>query len=170
MSRFIIYLLLPLWIVSLTGCKQEDPNPELKDPIYKDLQGRASEYKKAYDESKIRIVTLRESLEKAEANSIERKDVLRDIAKTEKKLLNEEQLERYYRIRAERRRVVGRMEYKKAFAEDKEWPDPKEYSDYLVNIRLQAAQRNWNARVPKLQDRLPSSQPPTKKKEEKKEE
>lgn len=166
MSRFNFLILFLALALTLTGCKQEDPNPELKDPIYKDLQGRASEYKKAYEESKARIVVLRESLAKTEANSIERKDVQRDLAKTEKKLLNEEQLERYYRIRSERRKVMGRMEYKKAFSEGKEWPEPKEYSDYLVNIRLQGAHRNWNARVPKLQDRMPSSTAKSAKKEE----
>jgi len=74
---------------------------------------------------------------------------------------------RYLQIRAKRRLLVDRITYKAAFAKNKSWPDPREYSDYLVNMRLQEAPRNWSIRVPKLQDRLSKRAPAAEKAKEK---
>jgi hypothetical protein len=160
MIRSILQLVLALVLsTALAGCKKEEPNPELLDPIYKDLEARHAAYSKNVEESKAKIPVLEESISKAEARSIDLKNFEKELSKEKLKLMNSEQLARYYRIRAERRKLTDRIEYKKAFAADKVWPDPHEYSDYLVNIRLQEANRNWGARVPKLQDRMPGSAP-----------
>jgi len=47
--------------------------------------------------------------------------------------------------------------YKKAFDKNEQWPNPREYSDYQLNMRLREAPLDWGLRVPKLKDRLPSS-------------
>lgn len=158
MIRFILRIAcIVATTVALGACKKEDPNPELSDPIFKDLEARAAAYTRNVDESKAKIPPLEEQISKAEPRSIDLKNLQKELSKEKIKLLNSEQLARYYKIRAERRRLTGRLAYKKAFAADKPWPDPREYSDYLVNIRLQEANRNWAARVPKLQDRMPGS-------------
>lgn len=154
--------LLIMVCLTLAGCRKEDPNPEMKDPIYKDLSTRAGHYEKEKEGGKASVKELREQLTKAEANTIELKNIGRDLAKAEKKLLGDDQLARYYKIRAERRRLMGRRAYREAFAAGKEWPDPAEYSDYLVNMRLHEVSLNWNTRVPKLQDRLPAAKAPAK--------
>lgn len=153
MKRSILALVF-LAQTLLLGCSKEDPHPELKDPIYQDLKKRADDLLKAKDEAYVKVKDLTESLEKAEPNSIERKDIERDLMKTRKLASESEQMATYYRIRSERRRVEGRLAYKKAFREKKPWPDADEYSDYLVNRRLNEVNLNWNSRVPKLQDRL----------------
>jgi hypothetical protein len=148
--------LLLMVILTLVGCRREDPNPENMDPIYKDLKTRADSYQKEVEESKKSIDELRKALEKAEPRSIELKNIAKDLAKSQAKYEGAEQLARYYKIRAERRRLMGRKAYRAAFAQGKEWPDPHEYSDYLVNTRLNEVNLNWNARVPKLSDRTPA--------------
>lgn len=154
----------------LLGCSKEDPNPETRDPIFADLTKRMVEHSKAYEEAKAKVKELRDSLEKAEPNSIEVRDIQRDLAKTEAKVIDSEQWAHYYKIRSERRRLVDKLTYKEAFAAKREWPDPHEYSDYLTNRRLVEINRNWNARVPKLRDRLPSSAKKTAKAAEQKKE
>ncbi len=155
MRRFFIVCSIAFMIViTLSGCEKEDPNPELRDPIWKDLSERAVHYEKQRDENKAKLKTLRESLEKTEPNTMDMKDVRRGIAKTEKALLGAEQLSRYYRIRAERRRVEDKISAREARSQGKEWPDKAEYSEYLVNRRVHEINLNWNSRIPKLQDRL----------------
>lgn len=148
--------LLLMVIFTVAGCRKEDPNPENLDPIYKDLKARSDNYEKELEETKKSIAELRKDLEKAEPRSIELKNIQRDLAKTQAKHDGADQLFRYYKIRAERRRLMGRKAYRAAFAQNKEWPDPREYSDYLVNMRLHEVNLNWNARVPKLKDRTPA--------------
>ncbi|HMN66953.1 MAG TPA: hypothetical protein PKC28_00280 [Bdellovibrionales bacterium] len=144
-------------VICLSGCRQEDPNPELKDPIFKDLETRAAAHLKAVEEGKAQIAALKESMAKTEPNSIDMKNVRRDLAKTEKKLIDDDQMARFFKIRAARRKVEGRLAYREAFLREEEWPKPSEYSDYLVNIRLRSVPLNWNTRVPKLQARMPSA-------------
>lgn len=157
MSRFTLGALATILMFSLVACTKEDPNPELRDPIFKDLEKRRDEHQKNANEAAATLKTLYEKLEKVEANSIEKKDIQKDIAKNKAKNLESDQWYRYYKIRAERRRITGRESYREAFAKGEEWPNPREYSDYQVNRRLVEASRNWNARVPKLADRTPVS-------------
>lgn len=157
------FFLVPFIIVALLGCESEDPNPELKDPIFKDLEKKRDDHAKALEEEKKKLEEFRKTLEKVEANSIEQKDVRRNIAKAESAILQHSQAATYYKIRAARRKVVDKISAKDAREAKKEWPDPAEYSEYQVNNRLRAVNLNWNQRVPKLQDRL--SKPSGKKKE-----
>lgn len=158
MRRFNVTLIfLIVLCTQLLGCKKEDPNPELMDPIYSDLLKRATESQKAFDDAKVKIETLRQDLSKAEPNSIDVKDIQKELAKMELQKLRAEQEARYFRIRSERRKFEDRIEYKKAFAKNEEWPNKREYSDYLVNIRVREINLNWNSRVPKLQDRKAAS-------------
>jgi hypothetical protein len=168
MRRFTPAVLALTGCLLLIGCSKEDPIPEERDPIFKDLEHRQSEHQKTYDEATAKLKELYASLEKAEPNSLEKRDIQRDIAKYKAQALDNEQWARYYRIRTGRRKLVDRLAYKEALGAKKPWPDPSEYSEYLVNRRLVEANRNWNARVPKLRDRLPSSaKADTKKKKEK---
>lgn len=153
MSRYIMLAMLLL----LIGCKKEDPNPELLDPIYKDLDGRAGAAQKSLDDELKKQADLKISLEKAEPNSIDLKNATRDLEKSQHLSLEFDQRARFYKIRAKRRLLVDRITYKAAFAKGETWPDPREYSDYQVNTRLMEAPRNWGLRVPKLKDRLVSS-------------
>lgn len=157
MIRFTLTAFATVGLLLMVGCTKEDPSPELRDPIYQDLQKRAADAQKSVDESKAKILELSDSLEKAEPNSIDKRDIERDLAKAKRQELDSRQWALYYTIRGKRRRIVDHMTYREALHAGKEWPDPHEYSDYLVNRRLVEANRNWSARVPRLQDRLPSS-------------
>ncbi len=154
MSGFFTAFLIFCTVLVATGCSGEDPNPHLRDPIWKDLDKRATDHQKGYEESKVKLKELREKLEKIEPNSMDMKDIRREIAKTEKAIVHNEQMAKYFRIRADRRKVMDKISAREAKAAGKEWPDPREYSDYSVNIRMREVNLNWNSRVPKLQDRL----------------
>jgi len=147
--------LLIVTLMSLAACDREDPNPHEKDPIYLDLVVKSKQHKGVIDESKKSLAELLASLERAEPNSMEVKDLRRKIASEKRKILNSEQWEKYFRIRAERRKVVDQISAHEAYVQKKQWPDPDEYSDYQVNNRLHEVSMNWNKRVPKLKDRLP---------------
>ena len=153
-TRASFFALVLLLVFSITGCKKEDPNPELLDGIYLDLQRRATDSQKELEVEQKNAAAAKVAIEKAEPNSIELKDAEKNLTKAEAKILALDQQAHYYKIRSERRLLVDRISYAKAFTKDEPWPDPHEYSDYQVNMRLQEAPRNWSMRVPKLQDRL----------------
>jgi hypothetical protein len=149
----------------LSGCTSENPEPEKMDPMFAEFEKRIEAYKKDVEEQTAKIKGFREALAKAEPNSIERKDILRDLEKARRKLLDSEQWLKFYTIRMKRKLVVDRVEYKRALAEGNQWPVKSEYSDYQLNRRLVESSRNWATRVPKLQDRVPGSSGAPKKRE-----
>ena len=120
MIRFVLRLLLFMTpVLIFSGCKKEDPNPELKDPIFKDLDRRATEHQKTYEEVKEKIAELRSSIAKTEPRTIDLKNLKRELEKEQKLLRVSEEQARYYRIRAQRRKLTGRIAYQKTFAERK---------------------------------------------------
>lgn len=145
--------------VVIVGCRSEDPNPELRDPIYQDLKKEAAATEKAYEDAKKAKEAAYLAMVEAPARTIELKDAEKDYWKAVKLVDSLATASKYLSIRAERRRIEARVSYQRAFIAKKEgeWPDKDEYSGYLTNRRLREAPLNWNKRVPKLQDRIPSS-------------
>jgi hypothetical protein len=166
-TSFIVLGLL--FCFALSGCRKEDPNPEFLDPIFADLDKRANEAQKGVDDEIKKQSELKVAVEKSEPNSIQLKNNQRDLLKSQSVALDLSQKARYFQIRAKRRLLVDRITYKEAFAKGQPWPDPHEYSDYQVNMRLQEAPKNWSIRVPKLRDRL-SKMPKKEEKQAKSEE
>lgn len=151
---------------ALSGCQKGVPEPELLDPIYKDLKATFEKQKHLLEEERKTLESTRRALEKTEARDIHRKILSKDYSISLQTIQKLEETSRFYEIRVERRKFTDRMTYKLALEAGKPWPDPKEYSDYLVNKRLNEASRQWAERVPRLNDRYPSSHG-SKKKEKK---
>ena len=138
----------------LAGCTKEIPDPESLDPIYADLTKKSADAQKSLEEADAKIAELKTKLETAEVGSIGKKDVEKELAHNRQVKVSATQDALYYKIRGDRRKVVDQMVYKEAFAAKQPWPDPQEYSDYMINQRVRDINMNWNSRVPKLQDRL----------------
>lgn len=146
LSRIAMLILAPLLFL---GCSGEDPNPELKDPIYKDLSSEYKKHQKQLEDAEKALVEIKKELDTVESRSLDRKIKAREYQKGKKAIIEIEQMVEYYRVKSELRRVYGRKAYRIAFKKGEEWPDPQEYKDYETNKRLRNAPRNWSHRVPK---------------------
>jgi hypothetical protein len=152
-------LILLICTLMVLGCKRENPNPELIDPIYKFLVEQNSALKSSLEGEKKKLEEGIKALEKTLVNTPERKIAIRDNQSTKGRIARLEQEYKYSEIRKERRRVEVRRDYKIAFNADKPWPNPQEFDDFMTQHRLRNASRNWNARVPRLQDRITAAWP-----------
>lgn len=150
----ISFILLIILLISVSGCKSEDPNPELSDPIYKKLLEQVGLLKTQYESEQKKIEDLERDLEKSKVISAERIKIKKDLMSSRKKMEILAQQRQFFEIRSEHRRVEARKKYKIAFSKGIPWPDPKEIEYFLTNQNLQLSSRNWNTRVPKLHDRL----------------
>ena len=146
----------------MVACSKEDPNPELKDPIYQDLLSEHKKYKKMLEDGEKEITKLKEELDNVDVRSIDRKIQAREYQKAIRNIVKLREQTEFYRIKSELRKVYGRKAYRIAFRENKEWPDPKEFEDYNTNKKLRAAPRNWSHRVPKSKHQQISEEQKTK--------
>lgn len=153
---FCVFLLL-------TGCKHEEPNPELLDPIYSDLVKQQGDDEGKLAAEQKALAGARDSYEGAEPNTLDLKNAQRQIERNQRNILKLEQKVRFDKIRVGRRLAEDHLNYHKAFLAGKDWPDKEEYPKYLVNQRLLTAPRDWDARVPKLFNRKPAAKAEKKK-------
>lgn len=171
MSRSISMIFVFAMLFALVGCNKPDPNPELLDPIYKDLQSNEKSNSDSYTSELAKQEETKKKIEEAEPNSIDLAQARKELKKSELVAVKYKQMALYYKIRAERRKVVDHITYQEAFAQKKPWPDRTEYSKYETNVRLNSVNLNWGARVPKLKDRItnyerkPAAKPEAKKSE-----
>lgn len=149
----LIHIILGLFL-ALSACKSKEKNPELLDPIYRDLQSTLDQQIKLVEDTEKEIISYTNEIKEMEPNTKELHMARKRMGEAKAKLVKARQMSRYYEIRLERRRVEGRRAYSIAFDNDKEWPDPGEYSAYLANKRLRNSNPQWAARVPKLHSRL----------------
>lgn len=146
----LVKLFIACSIFSILGCKSKNPNPELIDPIYLDLQKEERRHSQLVKELEKQIETSNKELASSEPRSIDLKIKAKEISGLKDRLIRLKQGEEYFRIRAELRRVEARKAYTIAFEKGEEWPNPEEFKAYEVNKRLRTVPLNWSERVPKL--------------------
>lgn len=140
-----------IFILAILGCKREDKNPELRDPIYSDLQSEKRTLEQMKEDSQKKIESITKELAKTQPRTLDRKNAVNDIAKENIKLNKLTELIEYYEIRIQQRFNEARRSYREAFLIDKEneWPSKAEFEAYKVNKRLVRTSKNWNDRVPR---------------------
>jgi hypothetical protein len=150
LNNYNLLIIIITLLFTLVGCKKQNKNPELLDPIYLHLLKKKKELTKQAKENRVSI----EQNEKVVSNSLPRsaerivaKKALRKAIKNQMFL---DQKAKFYTIRAEHRKYQCRKSYKIAFMKNKPWPNPKEYENFITNNRLKEAPLNWGQRVPKL--------------------
>lgn len=150
-SRFYIFASFLCISLALSACSQPRPNPELVDPIYTDLMKEADSYERSAADAEKKVEESKLELSKAGPRDSNRGRLTKMVYAREREATQLKQMATYYRIRAEQRKEFDQTDYLKAFHAGKgdEWPPRDEYQAYMLRKRLQAAPKNWDARVPK---------------------
>jgi hypothetical protein len=164
-----LQLLFFISVILLAGCRHEEPNPEIFDPIYQDLVKSQKDSETELELEKKKHEEALVALERALPVTIELKNARKEVEKTTHNLVVINQRAHYARIRADRRLVIARAASHEAFINGKDWPPPEERIQYQTNRRLVTAPRNWAAHLPKLFDRKPTMAPKSEKAEVKEE-
>lgn len=149
-------LLLVGLIALIMGCKQQNPTPELSDPIYRDLETTAKGMEAAIVPQEKKIEAAKAELKKMAERDPFRKRQVSEVFRLERELVDIRQAALYFQVRVEQRRKFAREDYLKAFRADKPWPDPNEFDRYKKTKELQHASRNWGDRVPRLRTGSPT--------------
>ena len=137
---WVILLLSP----ALVSCHQQNPYPELNDPIYEDLHRGLLAKTHALAGAKKKIVALRAALAKTKPHTIDRANDKLRLQKEKSIYRTLFQRVTYEKIRTTRRLLDDRLAYKLAFLQGKPWPNPKEYQRYLVSKQLSKKITNWD--------------------------
>lgn len=142
MKKPILILIFALF--TLSGCKKEDQNPHLKDPIYQDIQTKEQAAATEVVAAEKALEEVRTELKAAKPQTGEIKRAQKKVFDAERKLQVLKQNHASLIIRKQTRIQEAKTSYRKAFAAEKDWPDPNEYESYLAAERLRQTKSQWD--------------------------
>lgn len=156
-------LILAFWIVTISSCDKENPNPEVLDTVLSALSSQKVDTQRDLDKAIKQRDDTEASLSSHAPNTLDLKLAKRDWLKAQAEVDRLRQQLAYLDIKLRRRVAEDRLRYRLARQKGESWPDPNELNHYKINQKLGSAPLNWNNRVPKLVDRIPTSIETTKK-------
>lgn len=139
--RFIFCLLL-----LLVACNKPDPNPELKDAIYQDMQTEMGIAEKALAEAKKNVEEQKKALNAAAPQTGRVKYAKMKVWEAEKVVDTLEQQKKYWIIRVDQRRDFIRHKSLEAFNKGVPLDRSKEVDEYMAEKRLRSAKLKWDAK------------------------
>lgn len=141
MKRFVLLIYLS---TALLGCKKEDPNPHLKDPIYLDIATREQAMSTEVSAAEKALKDAQTELSQAKPQLGETKRAQKKYFEAESKLSRTKQEHAALIVRKQTRMIEAKESYRKAFRAGKEWPNPKEFEAYLTAERLRNTKQQWD--------------------------
>lgn len=144
--RAIYLIFLFLLTNLLLSCSKPNPNPELLDPIYMDLQNEKKSVEAEIEaEGKMRD-EFADAIRKAVPHTGQIKFAQKRFFDSEGRLTKLKQRLEYYTFKIESRKKLVKVEYLKSFRKKEPWPKPEEYKDYLVQKNLDRSPPYWVVR------------------------
>lgn len=135
-----------LIIFTLSACSKPDPNPELKDPIYSDLQAQVGAATAAVEAEKKKLEGFEKDLAAVVPQTGQIKYAQKRVFESQAAIARLEQQLEYLKLKVEQRQRYAQASYKKAYAKKEEWPDPKEWASYQAEQKLRNAKRSWDVK------------------------
>ncbi|WP_210415550.1 hypothetical protein [Bdellovibrio sp. NC01] len=135
-----------LILFTLAACNKPDPNPELKDPIYSDLQTKLGAATAAVEAEKKKLEGFEKDLETVVPQTGQIKYAQKRVFESQALIVKLEQEKAYLELKIEQRKKEAAISYHKAFAKKEEWPNPKEYASYQAEEKLRTAKRTWDVK------------------------
>lgn len=147
--KILMFIILSTALIS---CNKPDPNPELKDPIFNDLNSKLGSARQALEAEKKALQEHEQALRDVVPQTGQIKYAQKRVYDAQAKIQKLGQEIRYLELKIQSRKSEAKKSYLVAFKKGEEWPNPAEYTMYDAANRLRAAKSSWdtNARVKAL--------------------
>ncbi len=146
----LLLILFAFGHLFLSGCRGSDPNPELRDAIYKDLQSKSQTFTDQNTLLQNQLAENEAELFDPETTELMKLALKQEHSDLEDQIRVNEQLSKYYLIRARKRAAYVRLKTLQTSRGDSNWDPQREREQYEAQNALRTASRNWSDRVPEL--------------------
>lgn len=133
-------------LMALMGCNKPDPNPELKDPIYADLNNLKTSAQQAVLAEKKALEGFEQELKDVVPQTGQIKYAQKRVNESREKINRLEQEAKFYELKVESRKREASIAYQLAFRKGESWPDPKEFAAYEAQKRIREGAKTWDSR------------------------
>ncbi|WP_291516591.1 hypothetical protein [Bdellovibrio sp. ArHS] len=143
---FIRFFCLIILSFAVSACNKPDPNPELKDPIYSDLNTTLAAANAALEAEKKALEGFQKELVDVVPQTGQIKYAQKRVFESQQKISRLEQEKQYLELKLEARKKSSKKAYLAAFKKGDIWPNPKEFEDYQAEKKLREAKRTWDVK------------------------
>lgn len=140
------YLFVLFSLIFIVGCNKPEPNPELRDPIYSDLNAQLGEVTGKIATEKKNLEGFQQTLKDVVPQSGQVKYAQKRVDDCQDKIDHLSQEKDYLDLKIKDRLAFSRHSYMAAFKKGEAWPDPKEYESYKVEQKFRKAKLAWDVK------------------------
>lgn len=141
MKSALILLFLTFLV---TSCNKKDPNPELKDEIYRDYLQELEIANKSIESQEKDVAKLKEELNGAIPQTGQIKYAQKKYFEAEKVLERFKQQRQFFQIKLELRKSDVQYRYEQSLVGGKPYPDEEEIRNYKSTLKLQREKISWD--------------------------
>lgn len=131
-----IFFILPLFLFISVACNKLTSNPELKDPIYLDIQSDIRSLEKTIFEKNKSLDTLVANSQNLLPRSKELKKLNTQYYETKNELFKLNQKLMYLNLRLQTKRIQDQKEYLSAYKNKTEWPNKQTIKFYFDQKKM----------------------------------
>lgn len=131
-------------ILSLVACNKPDPNPELKDPIFNDLNTSLAAATQALEAEKKNLEGHEQALSDVVPQTGQIKYAQKRVGESKARINLLEQEKQYLELKIQGRKAAAKKSYAQAFKKGEPWPDPKEWESYQLEKKMRTSKRTWD--------------------------
>lgn len=131
---------------ALVSCNKPDPNPELKDPIYNDLNALLATTSQAIEAEKKLLSGHEKELNESIPQTGQVKRLQKRVGESKGKISRLEQEKSYLRLKIKARLKVARSTYARAYDNKEVWPNPQEWRSYEAEKKFRNAKKTWDVK------------------------
>lgn len=130
----------------VSACNKPDSNPELKDPVFNDIQADLSVVSTTLEAELKNLQGFEKELAEVVPQTGQIKYARKRVNESKEKINRLEQEKIYLGLKLEARMKESKKSYLKAFKTGEAWPNPNEWESYRTEKRLRNAKRTWDAK------------------------
>lgn len=131
-------LLFIAFALILASCTKKNPNPELSDAIYMDLQEELGIADKALEDELKNLATLQKEKDDVVPQSGQVKYAIKKVEDSLARIDRLKQQKQFFEISLETRKHLVAERYEESLTEGgRPWPDETEIADYRTLIKIQ---------------------------------
>lgn len=139
--RFSLLLCFSLLLI---GCDRPDPQPQLRDPIYLDIQSEITSLQQSLDAESKTLIEHQKSLAEVVPQTGQIKYAQKRVDESKAVLNKLNQEIEYQRLKLQAQEKKARASYKKAHESKEAWPNPTDWSEYQTEKRFRTAKKTWD--------------------------
>lgn len=132
------YLFFIAFALFLASCNKKDPNPELSDPIYKDLTEELGIASKALEDEEKNLASLMKEKDQAVPQTGQIKYATKKVYDSQARVDVLRQQKQFFEIKIELRKHEVQQRYAESLKEGgRPWPDQAEIATYMSVAKFQ---------------------------------